>query len=173
MTASQTLIEALGYVESPFWLDEHAIGELSDHAYRAAKEAGIRGLYSFRTSPGEFSTLNSQAAVYVVEARDANEARAIHRSLWNLGNAPFVIMVLPDHIRVYTCFSFDPHHDTPLRQVSIHETAEVIAAALDGFRATNIDNGRLWQEWGPALSGDTRIDRHLLNNLRTLSKILV
>jgi hypothetical protein len=79
---------------------------LTEHLFRAAKKAGVQGAYVFQTSPSEKKILPPRPAVYVAEAKTRDEAREIHQRLWNLGNAPFIVILLPNEIRVYTGFDF-------------------------------------------------------------------
>ena len=44
---------------------------------------------------------NFQPVVFVAEAETLEQAREIHRSLWNSSSAPFIIIRLPDQIRIY------------------------------------------------------------------------
>ncbi|MBE9125322.1 MULTISPECIES: hypothetical protein [unclassified Coleofasciculus] len=55
--------------------------------------------------------LPPRPAVYVAEAKTTDEAREIHRRLWNLGNAPFLVILLPNEIRVYTGFDFSVENE--------------------------------------------------------------
>src|SRR5438874_1271416 len=74
--------------------------------FEAARDAGVDGIYVFQSSPKDKHILPVRPAVYIAEAQTADQARTIHRSLWNLGQAPFLIVVLPNHIRVYTGFDY-------------------------------------------------------------------
>src|SRR5262245_20818518 len=100
--SEERLLGALGYSDSPNYrsiADQYH--PLTAHLFRAASRAGAKGAYLFHTSTND-EILPPRPAVYVADANTREEAREIHRSLWNLGNAPFLIVILPSEIRIYT-----------------------------------------------------------------------
>src|SRR5262249_26048482 len=80
------------------------------HFFRAAAKANVKAAYVFNTSSKD-RLLPPRPAVFVAEANTEAQARLIHRSLWNLGNAPFLVVLLPHQIRVYTGFDYDEHDE--------------------------------------------------------------
>jgi methylase of polypeptide subunit release factors len=149
---------------------------LTEHLFRAAKKAGVQGAYLFQTSPPDRKILPPRPAVYVAEASTRDEAREIHQKLWNLGNAPFLIVLLPNEIRVYTGFDFSVEDKSKGLVKEIGEivdlTFESICDRLTDFRADSIDNGRLWENQSKHITPEKRVDIHLLNNLRKLEEYL-
>jgi methylase of polypeptide subunit release factors len=149
---------------------------LTEHLFRAAKKAGVQGAYLFQTSPPDRKILPPRPAVYVAEARTREEAREIHKKLWNLGNAPFLIVLIPNEIRVYTGFNFSIEDEKKGLVKEIGEivdlTFESICDQLTDFKADSIDNGRLWENQSKHITPEKRVDIHLLNNLRKLEEYL-
>src|SRR5260370_1575528 len=101
------VLDALDYSQSSYYLKtaqkrEPEVASL----FRAAHSAGVDGIYVFQSSSEKNTTFSVRPAVYVAEAKTPEEAQIIHRNLWNLGQAPFLIVVLPNHIRVYTVFDY-------------------------------------------------------------------
>lgn len=97
-----TLLKELDYEQSP-----HYRSYVSDfepetaHLFRAAHNAGVSGIYVFQTSPATSQKFTvDRPAVYIAQAEDPEQARSIHRSLWNLGYAPYLIVLLPNQIRI-------------------------------------------------------------------------
>ena len=149
---------------------------MTEHLFRAAKKAGVQGAYVFQTSPPEQKTLPPRPAVYVAEAKTRDEAREIHQRLWNLGNAPFIVILLPNEIRVYTGFDFSL---TSEKQGLVKEIKEVIDLTFESlrdqladFRADSIDSGRIWETQAKYITPEKRVDSHLLNNLEKLEEYL-
>lgn len=171
----QDVIDALGYSASPNFREDDAgdVLPLSDrHWHRAARNFGVSGSYFFKTTaalPNVDATL--RVAVHVAEASDESAARLIHRRLWNQGMSPFLIVVLPGQVRVYTGFAYDPREPKvgevvpPLEKIDV----EAIRAALVAFRAEAIDRGDIWREHSAHLGVDRRVDTTLLEQLRALS----
>jgi type I restriction-modification system DNA methylase subunit len=149
---------------------------LTEHLFRAAKKAGVLGTYLFQTSPPDQKTLPPRPAVYVAEAKTRDEAMEIHRRLWNLGNAPFLVILLPNEIRVYTGFDFSLENEKKGLVKKIEKivdlTFESIREQLVDFRADSIDSGRLWEAQAKHITPERRVDIHLLNNLRKLEEYL-
>jgi N-6 DNA Methylase len=146
---------------------------LTEHLFRAAKKAGVQGAYVFQTSPPEQKILPPRPAVYVAEATTRDEAREIHQKLWNLGNAPFIVILLPNEIRVYTGFDFSLTNEKKgLVKEIIDITFENIRDQLADFRADSIDSGRIWETQSKYVTPEKRVDTHLLNNLKELEKYL-
>jgi hypothetical protein len=167
------LVQALGYAESENWSSNEDAERSNAHLQRRAHEAGIVGTYSFRTSPDEYKLLPRRAAVHVAHADTTEAAREIHRKLWNLGDAPFLLVMLPDHVRVYTTFRYDNKEDRPLLSVPIEESLESVVAALGDFHADQVDSGRVWTTWGSKLPISSRVDQRLLNDLSELGRLLI
>lgn len=150
---------------------------MTEHLFRAAKKAGVQGAYVFQTSPPEQKILPPRPAVYVAEAKTRDEAREIHQRLWNLGNAPFIVILLPNEIRVYTGFDFSLTNEN---QGLVKEIKEIIDLTFDSirdqladFRADSIDSGRIWETQSKYVTPEKRVDTHLLNNLNKLEQYLL
>src|SRR5262245_49686650 len=112
MLALDELVGELGYTDFPEnWQTGSEADPATAHLLRAAREIGVQGFYVYHTSPPEDQISPPRPAVFVAQADMPDEARKIHRKLWNLGTAPFLIVVLPCQVRVYTGFDFDQEDD--------------------------------------------------------------
>ncbi len=166
------LTSALGYNRSPLYREDDGDGlvALSDrHWIRSARKAGVRGSYFFKTSP-EPEAL--RPAVHVAEADSVEEARAIHRKLWNQGVNPFLIVLLPGQVRVFTGFAYNPAAPetgavTPA--ISTEQNITRIIEALSAFTADAINSGEIWQRNAEHLGAEQRVDTMLLKNLKALA----
>jgi hypothetical protein len=169
----------LGYTDRDNWVGAESSDQTKSHLLRhahkrqRAHKQDVVGTYSFRTSPEHYPLLPRKSAVHVAQAETLDEAREIHRKLWNLGDAPFLIIVLPYEVRVYTGFEYDAAKDRPLKTISGEITLERIKEGLSEFRADEIDSGRIWATWGKKLPLASRVDQHLLANLQVLGHILI
>ena len=172
--SKKQLLEVLGYSDSPNYCataDQHH--PLTAHLFREAKRAGAEGVYLIHTSPND-EILPPRPAVYVAEASTREEAREIHRSLWNLGNAPFLIVILPNEIRIYTGFDYDQKNQTKGLIDHIEDFTNLdLGDWLADYKADSIDSGRIWANQAKHLKPDNRVDVHLLRNLKKLEAILV
>jgi hypothetical protein len=103
-----TLLNELNYEQSPHYRsDVSAFEPETAHLFRAARDAGVSGIYVFQASPALLQkVIVDRPAVYVAQAKDLKQAQSIHRSLWNLFYAPYVIILLPHQVRVYTGFKY-------------------------------------------------------------------
>jgi type I restriction-modification system DNA methylase subunit len=149
---------------------------LTEHLFRAAKRAGVQGAYLFQTSPEEQKILPPRPAVYVAEATTRDEARKIHQRLWNLGNAPFLVILLPNEIRVYTGFDFSQKNEKKglVKEIKdiVDLTFESIRDRLTDFGSDSIDSGKIWETQAKYITPEKRVDAHLLNNLEKLEEYL-
>src|SRR3954447_6112649 len=94
------VISQLGYKLNPEnWLVENAADQSGPYLGRAAKDCLVHRTYVFRTTPGSTNIWPPRPAIHVVEATDPAHAREVHRKLWNLGTAPFLIIILPGQVR--------------------------------------------------------------------------
>lgn len=168
------VLDALDYNQSPYYLKtEHKCEPEVASLFRSARSAGVDGIYVFQSSSEKNTTFSVRPAVYIAEAQTPEDARIIHRSLWNLGQAPFLIVVLPSHIRVYTGFDYSQEDDrvgTVEPQIALDR--ESILEHLADFCADAINNGQLWHNCSHYLQPDRRVDRRLLKNLSNLGQFL-
>jgi hypothetical protein len=167
------VLDALDYSQSPYYLktgqkSEPAIASL----FRSAHSAGVDGIYVFQSSSEKENTFSVKPAVYVAEAQTPEEARSIHRSLWNLGQTPFLIVVLPNHIRVYTGFDYSQKDESAGIVEEVALTTQSILENLKDFSAEAINNGHVWQKRAEYLKPEKRVDQRLLKNLQMLGTFL-
>lgn len=174
----EQLLTLLGYTESKNY---RAIGELRSpltaHLFRAAAQAKAKGAYIFHASPAD-EILPVRPAVYIAEANTREEAREIHQNLWNLGNAPFLLVLLPGEVRIYTGFDYDSEDDArglideiPFETDLFGDAEGAVIDRLKAFSAKSIDDGEIWKLQRVDL--ENRVDRRLLNNLTKLEEELV
>lgn len=183
MVELQELLAGLGYDRSLHYRQRLSQFEPETaHLFRSAREAGVDGVYVVQASASEAPPqLPSRLAVYVAEAETDAQARAIHRSLWNLGSAPFLLIVLPNQIKVYTTFDYEPPSDIPGLWASperglLHtlDAPTNIAAQLAHFSAEAIDTGLIWEsdDYLRHVNPERRVDKRLLQNLSRLDQAL-
>ncbi len=168
------VLDALDYSQSPYYLrTAHKCEPEVASLFRAARNAGVDGIYVFQSSSEKKNVFSVRTAVYVAEAKTPEDARIIHRNLWNLGQAPFLIVVLPNHIRVYTGFDYsqeDVGAGTVEPQVGLDRNS--ILEHLADFCAEAINSGQLWRQRSHHLKLDKRVDQRLLKNLSKLGEFL-
>jgi hypothetical protein len=172
----QIITDALGYRGSSLFCENdgtNLIAPSERHWLRAAREAGARGSYFFRTSPSPGAL---RPAVHVAEAQTSEEARAVHRRLWNQGINPFLLVVLPSEVRVFSGFAYNPQEPAVgqiFAPLSLEQkTISRIIKVLDSFNSRSIDSGSIWKSQERHLGADQRVDTTLLAHLTTLSGIL-
>lgn len=166
------LISELGYAGSVNYVtDPEALSETA-HLLRAAQGVNVRGIYFFRTDSGPAQMLAPRPAVYVAEARNEDDARKIHRLIWNQGAVPFLVVVLPHQVRVYAGFRYDPDGADALLATAPLADRSVLHEALKNYFAPRIDDGYLWSELSSVRPQD-RVDTHLLRNLEALGDHLI
>lgn len=168
------VLDVLDYSQSPYYLktaqkQEPEIASL----FRTAYHAGVDGIYVFHSSSKPNTTPSVQPGVYVAEAQTPEDARTIHRNLWNLGRVPFLIVVLPNHIRVYTGFDYSPVDERiGIVEPQVALDKQSILDQLADFCAGAINNGQLWHRRSEYLKPYERVDRRLLKNLNNLGNFL-
>lgn len=179
MLALDELVAELGYHNSPRYYTQISDFEPETaHLFRAAQEIGVSGAYVIQTSSNHGQILPPQPIVYLADIQidDKNaaqlEARKIHRGLWNLCFAPFIIIRLPHQIRVYTGFNYsETEIEVGLLEQPILDKSH-LPRLTDNFSAAAIDAGQVWGKYANQLQTSQRVDEHLLANLRTLGKLL-
>lgn len=175
------LLQALGYLRSErHWVPlEAADPRLAHHfrlAQRAGEEAGkgakVVGSYVYQTSLND-KLMPPRPAVFVAYAANEEQAREIHKRLWNLGDCPFVLIVLPGTVRVYAGFNYNPNNPKRTIIASAPDlSSDNFPDSLMPFCAEAIDSGGIWQQQAKYLGSDTRVDSRLLANLKKLSGLL-
>ncbi|MBI5205854.1 MAG: N-6 DNA methylase [Nitrospirae bacterium] len=174
MISFSELLNRLGYDSSPYYLStDNPLNPDTAHLFRAAREAGVKGIYVIRTSPNTGKNLlSNRPAVYVAEAKTEDDARQIHRSLWNLGYAPFLIVRLPHQIRIYTGFNYS-EKEKEVGLLDAPVDLEQLNAVLKVFKSTSIDTAGIWKsEYAEKLDPNQRVDKRLLKNLEELGHLL-
>jgi len=179
MLALDELVAELGYLDSPHYYTQTTdFGPETAHLFRAAQEIGIRGTYVIRTRSEEGQILSAQPIVYVadIQTEDVESAelqvRKIHRGLWNLCFAPFIILKLPHQIRVYTGFNYSETEGDIGQLEQPIENISQLPRLIESFSAAAIDTGQIWTRYARQIQSNQRVDEHLLANLRKLGMLL-
>jgi len=174
MTLS-SLTQRLGYDVSPYYCRVNAVQPPETaHLFRSAAKLGVDGIYVFQRGPGSPESHYAPApAVYLAKAGDGNAARQIHRKLWNLCFAPFIIIVLPHQIRVYTGFNYSEENETDGLLDKI-DNLEKLGHLVKELNATTIDTGLVWKsQYAEKLDSSQRVDSRLLKNIDQLGEALI
>ncbi|QDU16855.1 N-6 DNA Methylase [Gimesia maris] len=166
-------LNELGYADSPFFLKKgtRAFSNAQNigHILRAAAkpECGLFGVYSLK-DPGNSST-SQTPIVYVCKAKTEAEADKIHRLVWNQDITPFLIVLTPRGIKFYSGFEYSNSGNGHL--TNLLDFNQAIKKAKE-FHADEINSGRFWKGWSKHLRPEKRVNRRLLDNLKTLDSYL-
>ena len=172
---SQQLIDKLGYSDSPAFLQGERLREHHGYSFffaQAEKEehCNLKGVYTLLYSPDKLSSSSLTPVVYVCEADNETEAAKIHRRVWNQNIVPFLIVVTPRNIRLYSGFEYNHKQSDKERVLEVAINANEVLSKLSALKSESIDSGDIWKQRPISVEG--RVDRHLLANLKKLSGVL-
>jgi hypothetical protein len=147
------VLASLGYDQSTNYLQGKALEMDGDfgHVFRKAQEeCNLHGAYVLNGAPFEKSR-GSVPTVFVCQANTEQEAREIHRKVWNQNAVPFLLVISTGWVRLYPGFQYE-------RDVTEHPLAGAlrvlrdfhnVRSQLSPIHASAIDNGVVWQCFGP------------------------
>ena len=101
MLSVDALTKLLGYADSAYFRTSEKQFEPDGEKFH------VKGFYVLKTANGEKHSLAPRPAVCVAEAPTPDDARKLHRRIWNLRNVPFLIVRLPGEVRVYCGFHYE------------------------------------------------------------------
>ena len=143
----------------------------------------VHGAYFLKTSPNGDQASSYQPIIFIAEADSLIHAREnIHRHLWLLGAAPFIIVLLPDQIRVYTGFDYERKNpdqglidSIDLEPNLFGELSDVVIEALRDYSTRAVEDGTIWDKLRESkhVNYENRVDKRLLRNLKELQDILL
>jgi hypothetical protein len=170
------LLDALEYSTSPRFVAASEIRATPDHAHifrRAINSCRLVGSFSLKPSK-EGRTTESTPVVFVAEASSDREADDIHRRIWNQNIAPFLLVQTGEHVRLYSGFEYAPAQDNGTQGGLLKGLVrfDQVLTQLADFRASAIEDGSLWRNWGTRVRPEARVDWKLLSNLEELGKRL-
>jgi hypothetical protein len=180
MRGSQ-LIEALGYGASASFASARKLDDVSQHSHvfrravHACKLHGgqFMGVYQLRGA--DSTDAPATPVVYTAEAPSFAAADEIHRKVWNQNAVPFLLVRIPDGVRLYSGFRYEPASGPRDQQQGVLEVCvafDDVLSKLSEFHARSIDDGSLWRTRARDIDPSTRVDWRLLANLEGLGKWL-
>lgn len=177
---SNALLRSLGYDCSSTCLRGKELEHAPEygHVFRRAKgRAGLEAVYCLRPpKSGRRDDASSSLTPisYVCKAASFEEAERLHRLVWNQNVVPFVIVLAPDGVRVYTGFD-RPSKKTAGRDAGyiIKSNLDEVASKLAALSAQSIDSGAVWDRLGRHVRPDKRVQWRLLSDLAKLEKWLI
>jgi len=174
------LLDQLGYA-APNCLQGRELERAPDygHVFRRAmdeKGIGLHAVYCLRPpvrNGGNDPTRPLVPVTYVCRAATLDDADRIHRLVWNQSVAPFVIVLAPDRVRLYSGFERTSQAGASASSAFLAEAT--LADAADKLRtlsADSINSGEVWDEWGAKVRPDRRVEWRLLEDLRKLEHLI-
>ena len=172
-TPTATLIDFLGYKHSSAFLQGDSLNQHPGYSYvfrRAQQDCGLQGVYTLRDQSSD----SLVPLVYICDAEDETQAQQIHKKVWNQNTVPFLFVVTPRSIRLYSGFRYEKPNDLNSEQVlaKLLDVTLKTLEELSSFKADAIDQGQIWQQWGSEVTPETRVDWALLEQLKQLSEWL-
>jgi hypothetical protein len=168
------ILDALGYQQSANYLHGQALDTDRDfgHVFRKAREeCNLHGAYilngtAFHKSRGKVPT------VFVCQAKSEQEAREIHKRVWNQNAVPFLLVIGTGWVRLYPGFQYERDVDPLAGAIRVLRDFQDVATQLGPIHSSAIDSGSVWQEFGSVVTPERRVDWQLLDNLSDLDRWL-
>ena len=171
------LLDALEYPSRSSFVAASTRSVAPEHAHifrRAVDSCHLVGGFSLKP-PRDSRSSESTPVVFVVEASSDEEADTLHRRIWNQNITPFVLVRTPEHLRLYSGFEYAPAINEQNFQKGLLKGLirfDEVLTRLADFRASAIEDGSLWRNWGNSVRPEARVDWKLLANLKELGQRL-
>lgn len=107
-----------------------------------------------------------------VDRIHSGRAAALHRTFWNQGVAPILVLIAPDEVHVYSGLSEPTLTTTPAGSpAGFVQQLDRVADQLQAF-LLSVESREYFREHRPAFDPDKRVDRNLLHNLEATRAVL-
>jgi len=177
----EQICEALDFTNNPGLLRKDVRPENEERFrtwIRAIKKFGIDAILFVQTQAN--SPIVPIIYFKKMEKYDEKGIADLHKEIWNQGRIPLLFVILPGEARIYNCFeppraSAEEPFDAEKRLIKYLKTfvnIEDIRHELSSFTYDQLSSGRFWNEKQNLFNLSNRADIHLLNNLRSVRKVL-
>jgi N-6 DNA Methylase len=168
------------------WRKEFGIGDAEPTTFFASKAALntpganasqshiLRRAFDLLKLDGVLCTENTPLVYFKqVKQIEAAEVARLHRTFWNHGGAPILVLVAPDQVHVYSGLirplpQTDPDRNVP----GFVETLDRASSALREFLPA-VESGEFFRRHQNSFNPAHRVDRDLLDNLQATREKLV
>ncbi|KMQ49467.1 putative type I restriction-modification system, M subunit [Chitinispirillum alkaliphilum] len=139
-------------------LDRESTKVPHSHALRRAfKELHIDGVLCSERNP----------VIYFrqVSSLEPAEIYSLHRSFWNQGIAPVLVIIAPDEVHIYS--GLTPPKDSTSKEEHSPGLVEILQRVEDQLKPflLSVETGEYFHQHKPSFNPATRVDRKLLDNL--------
>lgn len=147
--------------------DIDAAGNAAGQAHvlrRAFEDMGLDGVLCHDNAP----------IIYFrqVDRIDTGRVAALHRTFWNQGVAPILVLIAPDEVHVYSGLAEPALAAPPAgHPAGFVQRLERVAEQLQSF-VLAVESREYFRAYRPAFDPDKRVDRNLLHNLEATRAVL-
>jgi hypothetical protein len=148
--------------------------ELNAPGVDAAQGHVLRRAFDLLKLDGILCTENAPLVYFKqVKRIDIAEISGLHRTFWNHGGAPILVLVAPDQVHVYSGLVRPlPHDDAEGTIPALVQILERASTAIKEFLPT-VESGEYFRRNETLFNPDHRVDRELLDNLNATRTKLI
>ena len=148
--------------------------ELNAPGMNASQGHVLRRAFDLLKLDGVLCTENTPLVYFKqVKRIEPAEVARLHRTFWNHGGAPILVLIAPDQVHVYSGLvrplpQTDPSGSIP----ALVDTLDRASAAIREFLPT-VESGEFFRRHAKSFDPAHRVDRDLLDNLQATREKLV
>jgi type I restriction-modification system DNA methylase subunit len=148
--------------------------ELNAPGITASQGHVLRRAFDLLELDGVLCTANTPLVYFKqVQRIEPAEVARLHRTFWNHGGAPILVLVAPDQVQIFSGLVRPlPHADTNGAIPALVQTLERASVAIKEFLPT-VESGEFFHRNERSFDPSHRVDRDLLNNLQATRERLV
>lgn len=134
----------------------------------------LRRAFDLLRLDGVFCTENTPLVYFKkVNRIQPSEVRRLHRTFWNHGGAPILVLVAPNQVHIYSgLVRPQPEQDGSGAISALVQSLERASAAIREFLPT-VESGEFFHRHERSFNPGHRVDRDLLDNLQATREKLV
>jgi hypothetical protein len=148
--------------------------ELNAPGMTASQGHVLRRAFDLLELDGALCTANTPLVYFKqVQRIEPAEVARLHRTFWNHGGAPILVLVAPDQVQIYSGLVKPlPHADPNGGIPALVQTLERASTAIKEFLPT-VESGEFFHRNERSFDPAHRVDRDLLDNLQATREKLV
>ena len=151
-----------------------SVAELNTPSVSASQGHVLRRAFDLLELDGVFCTENTPLVYFKkVNRIESSEVTRLHRTFWNHGGAPILVLVAPDQVQIYSGLVRPlPQDDATGAIPALVQVLERASAAIKEFLPT-VESGEFFHRNERSFNPAHRVDRDLLNNLQATREKLI